>query len=144
MSPRLELPRASDAIRAVLQQQPVLAAYIFGSYARQTADAESDIDIGIVPLESLSADERFDLTIQLMVSIASALRVPIEMVDVVDLRQASVVLQWSAISEGVPVAGEGTKAKAEFDRQVEQRYKRAEPELDREEAALFRRILSHA
>lgn len=32
-------------IREYLRKQPVLKAYLFGSFAREEADAESDIDI---------------------------------------------------------------------------------------------------
>jgi predicted nucleotidyltransferase len=34
-----------EAIRQYLSTRPVLRAYLFGSYARESADNESDIDI---------------------------------------------------------------------------------------------------
>jgi len=34
-----------EAIRMYLSTRPVLRAYLFGSYARESADNESDIDI---------------------------------------------------------------------------------------------------
>jgi predicted nucleotidyltransferase len=34
-----------EAIRQYLSARPVLSAYLFGSYARESADNESDIDI---------------------------------------------------------------------------------------------------
>lgn len=38
-------PNKLQAIKAYFKTQPVLKAYLFGSYARGKADAESDIDI---------------------------------------------------------------------------------------------------
>ncbi len=48
-----------SALRPLLEQKRACAAYLFGSHARGTADAASDIDVIIVAPTSLPAVERF-------------------------------------------------------------------------------------
>lgn len=56
----------SDYILSVAKQNnQLIKAYLFGSYAKQTDRAESDIDIALV-IKNLNDDEKFDLQVQLM------------------------------------------------------------------------------
>ncbi|MCF0049981.1 nucleotidyltransferase domain-containing protein [Dyadobacter sp. LJ53] len=51
---------------SVSKSQPgLVAAYLFGSYARSNSRAESDIDIALV-IEHLPEHERFDTQVRLM------------------------------------------------------------------------------
>jgi predicted nucleotidyltransferase len=53
-------------IRSVAKQQPgLIAAYIFGSYAKNKQLVDSDMDIALV-IENLSDNERFDTQVKLM------------------------------------------------------------------------------
>lgn len=64
-------------ISTVSKEQPrLVAAYLFGSYARNNQRADSDIDIALV-IENLSENERFDIQVRLMV-LASKLDTRIE------------------------------------------------------------------
>ncbi len=48
-----------SALRPLLEQHGARAAYLFGSHARGTADAGSDIDVILVAPSSLPAVDRF-------------------------------------------------------------------------------------
>ncbi|MCE7064402.1 nucleotidyltransferase domain-containing protein [Dyadobacter sp. CY326] len=48
-----------------VNQPGLVAAYLFGSYARNNSRAESDIDIALV-IEHLPDNERFDMQVRLM------------------------------------------------------------------------------
>ena len=56
----------SDYISLVAKQNnQLIKAYLFGSYAKQTDRPDSDIDVALI-INNLSDDEKFDLQVQLM------------------------------------------------------------------------------
>ena len=91
--------RVSDLVedvRRVLQAGPPLRlAVLFGSFARQRARADSDLDIAILPRdESLSLHAELDLAAQL--SLATRREV-----DLVRLDQATMLLRWEVAKDGI-------------------------------------------
>jgi len=55
-----------EYVAAASKEYPgLLKAYLFGSYARKTNNAASDIDIALV-IDDLKDDDRFDLQVKLM------------------------------------------------------------------------------
>ena len=53
-------------INSVAKQHPeLIAAYLFGSYAKNKERSESDIDIALI-MDNLSDNERFDTQVRLM------------------------------------------------------------------------------
>lgn len=98
-----ETPARIEAIRAavapVFRTHPnVAAAYVFGSVARGTADAESDIDIGLVyrvPESSSAHDELAD-----ELTSALARTTGTERVDVLDLSAQGPIFCQQVLSEG--------------------------------------------
>lgn len=53
-------------IDSVVKQQPgLISAYIFGSYAKNKQQLESDIDVALV-IDNLSDNDRFDTQVRLM------------------------------------------------------------------------------
>jgi len=58
----------SDYILLVAKQNnQLIKAYLFGSYAKQTDRPDSDIDIALI-INNLNDDEKFDLQVQLMLT----------------------------------------------------------------------------
>lgn len=54
-------------IDCVAEHQPgLISAYVFGSYAKNTQETDSDIDVALV-IENLLDTERFDTQVRLMV-----------------------------------------------------------------------------
>lgn len=67
----------SDYISLVAKQNnQLIKAYLFGSYAKQTDRPDSDIDVALI-INNLSDDEKFDLQVELML-IASDFDIRIE------------------------------------------------------------------
>jgi predicted nucleotidyltransferase len=76
-------------------------AVLFGSMARGTAKADSDIDVAVQANRELSADER----IALVEALALAFNRP---VDLIDLRTAGQPLLDQIVRTGIPVVGTQT------------------------------------
>ena len=76
-------------------------AVLFGSMARDTAKADSDIDVAVQANRELSADER----IVLVEALALAFNRP---VDLIDLRTAGQPLLDQIVRTGIPVVGTQT------------------------------------
>ena len=56
----------SDYISLIAKQNnQLIKAYLFGSYAKQTDRPDSDIDLALI-INNLNDDEKFDLQVQLM------------------------------------------------------------------------------
>jgi predicted nucleotidyltransferase len=86
--------RVADELRA----EPTLRlAVVFGSTARGTQRAESDVDVGIVPVDS-ELPLRAELALQVRLE-----RVCQRPVHVVRLDRASTLLKWKVANEGRPV-----------------------------------------
>lgn len=89
----------------------VVAAYVFGSVARGTSEARSDLDLGILlkedPAQGL-AGLRFDLAGEL----EQSLKLP---VDLVVMNQASADLVHRILREGVPVLETDRRARVAFE-----------------------------
>ena len=88
-----------ELITAYLQKQPtVSAAYLFGSHAKGTARADSDVDIAVLFTTGLSFKERFDLKLSLAGDLEELLT---KQVDVVDLEEASYLLRHQVFLHGI-------------------------------------------
>lgn len=48
----------ASSVASICREEPVLLVYLFGSHARGTPDAESDLDIAILADASFSTAER--------------------------------------------------------------------------------------
>lgn len=71
----------------------LIGIYIFGSYADNTANRESDIDIAFLSFEKIGAVEKWKIQEEL----ASLLDID---VDLVDLKDATVVLRAEVVENG--------------------------------------------
>lgn len=94
-----------DRLTAVLTAQPdIVFATLFGSVAKGTARADSDLDVGVLANAPLTAQRKQ----QLIVDFAVASGRP---VDLVDLRDAGPVVLASAL-QGLGLVGGGSAAHA--------------------------------
>lgn len=137
------LHRLLPPIRSACHREPVDLAYLFGSHARGTADAESDIDVAVLAHPTLSNEQRLRLRLRLLRSLADTLGLPIDRLDVVVLQDVPALLQLNVIRTGQVVFGEAA-ARRSFELGVERRYEDESPYLDREADLTLDRILSHA
>lgn len=77
---------------------PIEAVYLYGSRSSERFDLLSDHDFGLVFSDKITSNRRFDLRLSLFGDIAAKLNVAEDSVDVVDLKSASALLQFNAIS----------------------------------------------
>ncbi|MFY0639433.1 MAG: nucleotidyltransferase domain-containing protein [Bermanella sp.] len=94
-----------DQISQLLSQHfnDLKLAYVFGSQASGQATPDSDWDIAIFPAQSISNETRWEVA----QAIASQLNTD---VDLIDLREASTVLQMQVISNGELIIGQQNEA----------------------------------
>jgi predicted nucleotidyltransferase len=124
---------ASDRARLVhtLRDAPIASAYLFGSHARGTAHAQSDLDIAIL------FDTRTVSHPKARQTAADALRLDLmaalgqNQVDVVVLNDASPELAVSVIHTGEPLERRDAEADHVFQRDAQLRYADLRPFLDR-------------
>ncbi len=138
------LHRLSETIQALSRTHPVILAYVFGSQARGTADAHSDLDIALLLDASLSPEERFDLRLSLRRALATALEIDPDTLDLVILQDVPVLLRYNILRGGRLLFTTTTSARHAFELAVEEAYEAESPYLDREAAITLERILSHA
>ena len=88
---------AIDRLRGALGGHGLRLAVLFGSGARDELRADSDLDVGFVPLDaSMTLSE--ELALQATLEQAAG-----RSVDLVRLDRASTLLRWRAAREGVPL-----------------------------------------
>jgi len=92
-----------DTIRAVLNEHPVAVGLLFGSYAREDATPNSDIDVAVA-----FENERNDTTAsgrRVALSTDLAVALGTDDVDVVDLHVAPPALVRAVFDEGTRLVG---------------------------------------
>lgn len=83
-------------LRPIVSDLPLRVVIVFGSVARGTANAASDVDLGVLPSRALTLDEELAIEARL----ESAVGRP---VDLVRLDLADPVLRWRVAREGVVI-----------------------------------------
>lgn len=89
---------ACRRLGAALDREPVVAAYLIGSWARGTAGAMSDVDVAI-----WTRDRDADLALLGHLREAACQALGTQEVDLVPLAQAGPALQYAALRDGVIV-----------------------------------------
>jgi hypothetical protein len=127
-------PTLSLKLRAVLEpRQEVLEAYLFGSQARGSARAHSDVDVAVYVGEPRPPASAFGYTADLTAAMMRALR--IDRVDVVLLNEASPLLYHRVLRDGVRVLSRDLRATTKREGRALSRYCDYLPQLRKIEAA---------
>lgn len=77
---------------------PIDVVYLYGSRSFGNNDSLSDYDFGVLFDDKLLPSKRFDLQLKLFSDIADRLKVESDMIDVVDLKNAPVLLCFNILS----------------------------------------------
>src|SRR4030042_5852533 len=88
-------PKQLNQLKKYFSTMPVEVVYLFGSQANGKATKLSDADFAVLFKEKLSGDERFDLKLEMTTKLCGILKK--ERVDVVDLMEAPVAMQYHAL-----------------------------------------------
>lgn len=105
-------------VRRVVSGRPIRLAVLFGSHARGTQTAESDVDVAVAFDGSLSPEARHRARLDLTVALMEALET--DDVDVLDLETLPPAVGASALRTGIVLVGDPDLA-AELAAQFEDR-----------------------
>lgn len=107
-------------LREYFSTQPVDVVYLFGSQATGKATKLSDYDIGVLFKTGIDQSKRFDLRLEMISRVCGILGV--ERADVVDLIQAPISLQYSAISPRKEIFTADNSKRALFEAETLSKY----------------------
>jgi len=127
-----------EALAACLTAQPdVLAAYLFGSYARGDARPDSDVDLAVL-LSTTDEMERFERRLELIGAVGEALGR--RSADVVVLNDVPPLLTHQVLTHGRLIAERDRMARVEFEVRAGKIYADLQPMYDYFNRDLFRKI----
>ena len=115
----------------------VVAAYLFGSQARATATAGSDVDVALLLDPAFDLESHFAYRLEPMVALESVCR---RSVDVVILNQASLVLRNQVLRYGRLIFERDHRQRVAFELQSRFAYYDFKPVLDLLHSTLLRQI----
>jgi predicted nucleotidyltransferase len=127
-----------DILKKVMEKdEKVLFAYVYGSYARDSIDFDSDIDVAVYLKSSdvkgyIGKEE--ELTIELVTKIH---------MDRIDLRILNVLpllLQYNILKDGIPVFVRDDKERVDFETRVMNRFFELKPYIDEYQQMLSLKI----
>lgn len=114
-APTILTPTVRASLQAALFDEPVDAAYLFGSQVSGTTHSGSNVDVAILPSDRLSTDDRFELRLRLMSSLASAFDVnDVDVVDLVD-HGASTLIRFNAIQPNFVIFDRNPERRKQFE-----------------------------
>ena len=110
-----------DQLAAYFATQPIEVVYVFGSQTTGKTRTDSDIDVGVLFKEGVSQSDRFDLKLKFMSRVGTIADFP-DNVDVVDLEQAPIALQYSALASREVIVANDRQRQVGFESEVMSRY----------------------
>ena len=110
-----EIKRLSDC----LGKYPVILAYLFGSEAKGTSGALSDIDVAVFVDKGVGKSERFDMRLRLSNELSSIMN---RMVDLVILNDSPVQLSYEIIKHGKVIFCKDKSMQVDFETEILSRY----------------------
>lgn len=87
-----------DSLKTRLRHYPIVAAYLFGSQAKDKAGPLSDFDVAVLLDKSLKEDAFFEIKIRLIAELARV--IGNDRIDLVVLNQSPSTIAMNIISEG--------------------------------------------
>ena len=126
------------AITAYLSQhKDVIAAYLFGSVARDQADHSSDVDVAVLLDPSLDPQESVERQLQLMVGLDDFAD---REVQVTVLNRAPPLLAYQVIQDGILLHEQSRHERIAFEVRSMKVYFDIKPMLERHSQALLKQI----
>lgn len=120
----------SKRLKPLFRNLPIDVVYLYGSQAQGKSDQFSDYDFGILFKREVSSKKRFGLRLALFPKIAKKIGVNEDKIDVVDLKEAPVLLQFNIIF-GKVIYCQNEERRVDFETYVMGRYHDEHYYLDR-------------
>lgn len=118
-------------------QPDILLAYLFGSYARGEANALSDIDVGLLLSEGMSAQERFERRLTIGLDLQRSFQR--NDVDVVILNDAPLALAYRVLRDGQLLGCRDEDVRIQYSATIVSRYLDFKPFIERHHQAILER-----
>jgi predicted nucleotidyltransferase len=108
------LERLRAAAPAVLGDEPVRVAYLFGSHARGEASQLSDVDVALLAPDVVR-HERLHLRLRVIGRLSTAARIPDFVLDVIVLDESPLTLTGRVIRDGIVIYSVDEPLRAEYE-----------------------------
>ena len=112
------IDRLRAAAPAILRDEPVRVAYLFGSHARGQANAHSDVDVAVLAPDVRPSD-RLDLRLRLMSRLS---RIVEAEADVIVLDESPLTLSGRVIRDGHVVYSRDDDLRADYESRIFRQY----------------------
>jgi predicted nucleotidyltransferase len=138
-SPRLEqvLPGLKAELLAILENRPVMLAYLYGSVAEGHARPDSDVDIALVlrPDCTLSPYERMIMELDIAAEIED--RCGVREADVRSINDAPVMVQGRVLSKGIQLYSRDEAFRVNYEVHTRKAYFDFQPVAEKMREAFF-------
>jgi len=125
-----------DELRDYLSQTDVVYALLFGSRARGTSDASSDVDIALRFPDRTDERDRFRQRNRIDAAIQEYAT---GFVDVSDLKRLPTRVAYPALRDGIVLVGDSHVAESDYER-IETEYESMEGQREQEREAFIDRL----
>ncbi len=115
----------------------IIAAYLFGSVAKGTAGALSDVDVAVLLDDAVAGTDYFERRLQMMADLTAV--TGSNQTDVIILNESPLTLQYAVLRDGLLLTCHDEEARARFTWQTIIRYLDYQPTLRRYEQAVLDR-----
>lgn len=119
-----ELEDVKQSVRDLSQEYDVVAAYLFGSFARQEQDERSDIDIAVI-FEDYDIQKLLEFGRKLEERSSTGREI-----DVRPLNSASVVFGFQVLKDGEVIYESSKSKRADFEQYIERKYHDMKPKIE--------------
>ena len=126
-----------ELVACLAEQSGLIAAYLFGSFARGQADHMSDVDIAVLLEANLEPKELVERQLALGMLLDRFSDGPVQ---VTLLNTASPMLAYQVIAEGSLLVERNRPARIEFEVRAMQRYADFKPVFEYQHQMLLKRI----
>lgn len=134
---RLDAELIEKANSYLAGQQDVLLAYLFGSYGREAATPLSDIDVGLLLIETLSTQNRFERRLTVGLDLQRIFHS--NDVDVVILNDAPLALAYRVLRDGQILCCRDEDIRVQYTASTVGRYLDFKPFIERHQQAILER-----
>lgn len=125
-----------DGMRSYLEDSPVVFALLFGSHAKGTKEAGSDVDVAVRFPEGMDAHQRFRNRNRIDAYLQDYAD---EFVDVSDVESLPTPVARAAVRDGIVLAGDEEMIEA-FAERIEREYRETKADRDRERREFIDRL----
>lgn len=127
------IPRLQQVLPAILDERPVLLAYLYGSVSSGLAMPFSDVDIALYLSESLEPRQRLHLELDVEIALEDRLGLP--NADVRVINDAPLMVRGTVVQEGRLLYSRDEESRIEFEMWTRKLYLDYKPTAD-----MFRRL----